>query len=226
MVPARAVLLDAMGTLVQLERPWPHLVDALGRRGVGISEAAARSAMLAEIAYYREHHDEAADAAGVEDLRDRCAAVLGEALGPIGLDAHELRAAMLEALVFRPYPEVPAVLAALRDAGCVLVVVSNWDYSLLEVLDRTGLAGLVDGVVISALEGVSKPDARIFERGLAVAGAAAQDAVHVGDDLDVDVAGALAAGVRPVFVDRDGTGGAPAGVTAIPDLGHLLSSRC
>lgn len=226
MVPAAAVLLDAMGTLVQLERPWPHLVAALGARGVAISEEAARAAMLAEIAYYREHHDEAADAAGVEDLRDRCAGVLLGALGPVDLEFAELRAAMLEALVFRAYPEVPGVLSELRAGGTRLVVVSNWDYSLLEVLARTGLSELVDGVVISALEGVSKPDRRLFERGLEVAGVDAPDAVHVGDGLDADVAGALGAGIRPVYVDRDRAGGAPEGVEAVADLSALLSSRC
>src|SRR4051812_38568888 len=112
MVPA-VVLLDAMGTLVQLEPPWPHLVDALGRRGVAIEESLARSAMLAEIDYYREHHDEASTPDGIEDLRQRCAAVLAAALGSdvVGpLTDGEVHDVMLEALVFRAYPEVPGVL--------------------------------------------------------------------------------------------------------------------
>lgn len=225
MVPA-VVLLDAMGTLVQLERPWPHLVDALARRGVGIDEAAAREAMLAEIAYYREHHDEAGTSADLEVLRDACAAVLAESLGPavVGdLPAAEMRSVMLEALVFRAYPEAPAVLAQLRDSGCRLIVVSNWDVSLLGVLEDTGLAGAVDGVVISAVEGCSKPDARIFGRALELAGVTAADAVHVGDSVEADVQGALAAGIAAVYVDRDGT--APAGIdgaTVVRDLRGLL----
>src|SRR5512133_2806912 len=57
-----AVPLAALGTIVELERPWPHLVDELAARGVVVDEQDARAAMLAEMAYYRAHHDEASDA--------------------------------------------------------------------------------------------------------------------------------------------------------------------
>ena len=78
--------------------------------------------------------------------------------------------ALLAALRFRAFPEVPDVLRALRARGARLVVVSNWDASLHEVLPRTGLAALVDGAVASAELGVAKPDPAIFVAGLALAG--------------------------------------------------------
>jgi putative hydrolase of the HAD superfamily len=84
------------------------------------------------------------------------------------------------------------------------VVVSNWDVSLRGVLDDTGLAPLLDGLVISAEVGAAKPDPAIFERALEVAGAGRGEALHVGDTVDVDVAGALAAGLRAVHLDRSG----------------------
>src|SRR5918996_3048245 len=74
------VLLDALGTLIELERPWPHLVDELAARGVVVAEGDARAAMLAEMAYYRAHHDEAVDWTALKDLRRRCAAVVQERL--------------------------------------------------------------------------------------------------------------------------------------------------
>ena len=43
-------------------------------------------------------------------------------------------------------------------AGLRLVVVSNWDVSLHEVLARTGLTPLLDGAVTSAEVGAAKPD--------------------------------------------------------------------
>jgi putative hydrolase of the HAD superfamily len=128
--------------------------------------------------------------------------------------------ALLEAIAFTPYPEVPGVLRDLRALGLTLVVVSNWDVSLHDVLRDTGLAELVDAVVTSAEHGAAKPDPRLFAHALALAGAAPQDAVHAGDDLDADVAGARAAGVRAVLVARDGP--APEGVDAVADLGGLL----
>ncbi|HEX7299405.1 MAG TPA: HAD family hydrolase, partial [Solirubrobacteraceae bacterium] len=156
-----AVLFDALGTLVELEPPWPHLARELEARGVVVSEEAARAAMLAEMAYYRAHHDEAGDWAGLVDLRRRCAAVVQEHLGTaLALD-HVLDA-LLAAIRFSPYPEVPGVLARLRADGARLAVVSNWDVSLHEVLVRTDLAAAVDGAVSSAEVGAAKPDPAIF----------------------------------------------------------------
>ena len=218
----RAVLLDALGTLVELERPWPHLVAELGARGVAIDEADARRAMLAEMAYYREHHDDASDRAGLADLRRRCAEVVRAELGtPLGVE--DVEAAMLAAIRFRPYPEVPGVLAALRERGSALVVVSNWDVSLHDVLAQTGLRELVDAVVTSAELGVAKPDPAIFAHALELAGGVPpEDALHAGDDLAADVDGARAAGIEPLLVALDGER-PPPGVRAIASLEGLIS---
>jgi putative hydrolase of the HAD superfamily len=216
----RAALLDALGTLVELERPWPHLVAELGARGATVSEDEAKRAMLAEMAYYKANHDDASDVAGLEDLRRRCAEVVRGELG-VDLPVAEVEAAMLAAIRFRPYPEVPGVLRALRDRGTRLVVVSNWDVSLHGVLEQTGLAPLIDAVVTSAEFGAAKPDPAIFAHALELAGARAKDAVHAGDDVEADVHGARAAGIEPVLVARDGEPG-PEGVRRIPTLEGLI----
>jgi putative hydrolase of the HAD superfamily len=218
-IPA-TVLLDALGTLVELERPWPHLVDELAARGVVVGEDDARAAMLAEMAYYRAHHDEAVDWAALEDLRRRCAAVVQEQLGT-SLALEDVLEAMLGAIRFRAYPEVPDVLARLRAAGARLAVVSNWDVSLHDVLERTKLRALVDAVVISAELGVAKPDPAIFRAALERLGAAADGAVHVGDSLEHDVAGARAAGLEAVLVARNGAA-APEGVRTVASLAELV----
>jgi putative hydrolase of the HAD superfamily len=216
----RAALLDALGTLVELERPGPHLVAELGARGATVSEDEAKRAMLAEMAYYKANHDDASDVAGLEDLRRRCAEVVRGELG-VDLPVAEVEAAMLAAIRFRPYPEVPGVLRALRDRGTRLVVVSNWDVSLHDVLEQTGLAPLIDAVVTSAEFGAAKPDPAIFAHALELAGARATDAVHAGDDVEADVHGARAAGIEPVLVARDGEPG-PEGVRRIPTLEGLI----
>jgi putative hydrolase of the HAD superfamily len=218
----RAVLLDALGTLVELERPWPHLVAELAARGAEVGEDDARRAMLAEMAYYRANHDDASDRAGLADLRRRCAEVVRAELRT-SLPVEDVEAAMLDAIRFRPYAEVPGVLATLRDRGCRLVVVSNWDVSLHDVLAQTGLGRLVDGVVTSAELGAAKPDPAIFAHALELAGGVAPaDAVHAGDDVAADVEGARAAGIAPVLVARDGEP-APPGVRTIATLEGLIS---
>jgi putative hydrolase of the HAD superfamily len=216
----RAALLDALGTLVELERPWPHLVAELRARGVSASEDEAKRAMLAEMGYYKANHDDASDRAGLEDLRRRCAAIVQDELGT-ALPVEEVEEAMLAAIRFRPYPEVPGVLRALRERGARLVVVSNWDVSLHDVLECTRLRPLLDAVVTSAEFGAAKPDPAIFAHALELAGARAADAVHAGDDVEADVHGARAAGIEPVLVARDGEP-APEGVRRIRTLEGLL----
>jgi HAD superfamily hydrolase (TIGR01549 family) len=218
----RAVFLDALGTLVELPPPWPALVAELQARGVTVSEQEARVALLEEMSYYRAHHDEATDRAELEELRDRCAEVLRRALPEQARGLEDLRAALLASLRFRPYPEVPEVLAELGELGIKRVVVSNWDVSLRDVLARTGLAPLLDGIVISAEVGASKPDRAIFERALAVAGVAAGNALHVGDTAEVDLAGAHAAGLRAVHLDRSGADAAA--LTSLTELPGLVRS--
>ena len=95
-----------------------------------------------------------------------------------------------------------------------MIVVSNWDASLPEVLDAVGLGDLVDGVVSSAAAGVRKPGAAIFLRALELAGVQPGQALHVGDSLEEDVAGAVAAGVPALWLNRAG-GSVPPGVTAV-----------
>jgi putative hydrolase of the HAD superfamily len=239
--PPRALLLDALGTLVELEPPVePLRRDLRERFGVELSAAQAGAALRAEIAFYRAHHDEASDRARLADLRRRAAGALREALvtscegdpravaaartlARLPLDA--LTEALLAALRFRPFDEVPEVLAAARGRGVRLVVVSNWDVSLHDVLAETGLAPLLDGVLTSAELGSAKPDGAIFARALELAGVAASEAIHVGDSVEHDVAGALAAGIVPLLVVRDGAApdaAPPAGVRAIATLRPLL----
>ncbi|HKE81066.1 MAG TPA: HAD-IA family hydrolase [Solirubrobacteraceae bacterium] len=213
-------MLDAVGTIVELERPWPHLIAELAARDVVVGDDRAREAMLAEMAYYRAHHDEAGNRAGLRDLRRRCAAVVQDVLGT-SLPLDEVEEVLLAAIRFRPYPEVPGVLAALRERGARLAVVSNWDVSLHDVLERTGLRPLVDAVVISAEFGAAKPDPAIFRAALERVEATASEALHVGDSLEADVEGARAAGVEAVFVARDGAV-AVDGVRVIASLDELL----
>ena len=221
-----AILLDALGTLVALEPPAPRLRSELATRfGVEVSEAEAARAIAAEIAYYRAHLDEGCDAPGLEALRRRCAEVLRSALpdavaGRLELDA--LVEALLASLRFDTFPDVRPALEAARARGQRLVVVSNWDISLVGVLRGLALEPLLDGILTSAGVGARKPAPAIFEQALALAGVGPDEAIHVGDSLDEDVAGARAAGIEPVMIRR-GRGPAVPGVRTISSLSELIS---
>ena len=189
----RCVLLDALGTLVRLEPPWDHLD--------GEPSEPLERAFRAEMSYYREHSDEGRDPDSLAALRRRCAAILSAELGrEVAVEE------MMAAIRFRAFRDAAPTLAELRALAVRLVCVSNWDYSLPDVLARVGLADELDGVVTSAAVGARKPDPRLFEAALEVAGCAADEALHVGDTPTEDVEGAKAAGIRALLIDRDGGG--------------------
>lgn len=210
MPSTRAVFLDALGTLLELEPPWAHLRRALGD---DIPEERLVAAVRAEMGYYKEHSHEGRDPESLAGLRARSAAVLSEALGR----AVEVET-LMEAVRFRAFPDARPALDALGALGLRRVCVSNWDCALPDVLERTGLAPLVDGVVTSASAGARKPDPAIFAPALALAGCAPEDALHVGDTAEEDVEAARAAGIRALLIDREG-GGDIASLTEIEE--HL-----
>lgn len=219
----RAVTVDALGTLVHMQPPGPRLREQLRERaGARVSEEQASAGFAAEIRYYLAHHLEGGDPESLAALRDRCARVLRDALGIEDVELSLVREAMLAALHFEAFPDAAPALRELRSGGLRLVAASNWDSSLPEVLERTGLAPLLDGVVSSAAAGAAKPDARLFEAALELAGVPPADALHVGDRPDNDVEGAHALGMRAVLIARDGhsTPTAP-GVPVIGTLAEL-----
>lgn len=117
----------------------------------------------------------------------------------------------LEGIWSRQVPGSLDGLRALHATGVALAIVSNSDGTLEERLAREGIcqagpgAGVPMSIVIdSAAVGVAKPDPAIFTIALEACGVAPERVVHVGDAVGADVAGALAAGVRPVHLDPYG----------------------
>jgi len=102
------------------------------------------------------------------------------------------------------YPETHDTLAALRDRGYRLAVVSNFDSRLPDVLAALGIAGLFEDITFATAYGLAKPDPGLFLIPLQRLGLAPEAVFHVGDHMEEDVAGSRAVGLRPVLVTRDG----------------------
>lgn len=107
-----------------------------------------------------------------------------------------------------PQPGAAEGLAALREAGYVVGVVSNADGTVDRLLAAAGLGADLAFVVDSGAVGVEKPDPAIFRLALDLAGVGADEALYVGDLYPVDVLGARRAGVEPVLLDPLGRYGA------------------
>jgi len=95
-------------------------------------------------------------------------------------------------------------------------------------LDRIGIDDLFDGFVSARSAGAAKPARRIFDAAVSAGGAEAHETLHVGDHPEVDVNGARAAGLRAVWLNRNGRDwpselSQPDGVVRnLEELDHLL----
>ncbi len=195
----RAVFLDALGTLVELEPPWVGLRERVPEE---IGDEQLVAAVKAEMAYYREHAHEGRDPDSLADLRERCAKLISDELRT-PISAQEL----VDSVRFSPFADAEPALEELRERGLKLIVVSNWDISLSSVLENCGIAQLVDGALSSAEAGAPKPHPAIFAAALELAGCGPGEALHVGDTPEEDCDGAHAAGIRALLLDReDGAG--------------------
>ena len=116
---------------------------------------------------------------------------------------HELFAYFARGSSWRVFPDALPALQQLRQEQLRLAIVSNFDRRLEPLCDALGLRPHVDAIVRSTAVGAAKPDPRIFTIMLSQLGVAAADCLHVGDSAALDIAGAHAAGLRAILIDRD-----------------------
>jgi putative hydrolase of the HAD superfamily len=85
-----------------------------------------------------------------------------------------------------------------------LGIVSNFAIPecVLKLLDKHGLAGFFDAVVVSGAVNRRKPSPEIFKKALEELGVDAEEAVFVGDTVDADIQGAKSLGMKTIFIER------------------------
>ena len=101
------------------------------------------------------------------------------------------------------FDDVLPTLDALKKRGLTLGLLSNNEGDMGKLSEELGLSPYVDFTITSADVGASKPHPPIFQEALRRARVEPQEAMHVGDQYDTDVKGALGMGIRPVLLDRD-----------------------
>lgn len=217
-----AVFLDVDGTLLWVGLDVEGYVEDLApysRNGRLTVEKATRPVWES----VRRHIKENIEYRTEEDLasfRLRNAETTAREIG-IEAPADVLLRVADRSISFNPYPESERVLHTLREIGPKLYVVSNWDVQLVRVLDDLGWTPFFDGIVVSAVLGVEKPEPDIFEEALRLSGVDRKKALHVGNDPVTDVRGAREAGIDTAFVAREEGVEAPGGTFVIPDLTGL-----
>lgn len=203
--PLRAVLVDAVGTVMHLREPVGTTYARLAGGGDPAALQGAFAAALrrrAPMAFpgLPPEAVRAAERRWWQELVEAVFAAAGAILPAGAFD--RLWAHYAGAAAWQPAPGAHALLRGLRQRGLRTGMVSNFDHRLPAVLAALDLSALLDVVVVPADVGAAKPDPRIFHAALARLGVVPAAALYVGDDADDDIGGATAAGLRAVDVHR------------------------
>jgi HAD superfamily hydrolase (TIGR01549 family) len=103
---------------------------------------------------------------------------------------------------FLIYDDVIETLIELKARGLILGLITNANLEMLALYRELGLEKHLDFVSTSEEAAAEKPDPAIFQLALDKAGVSAGEALHVGDQYEMDIVGANGAGMRAVLLDR------------------------
>lgn len=191
----KAAIFDLFGTLVHIDSPtWPYRELLRHATHPQARELAMTSALAPA----------------------KLASAVGANVSPADLAAFE-QAVEAEVDRIRVYDDTRDTLALLRDAGFVILVSSNLAKPYAAA--RNLLGDLVDYWNFSFDTGVLKPNPQMFTAPAAAFGVRPHRCIVIGDSLASDAAGAQAAGMPFILVDRAGRHAPHAGVT---HLSHLF----
>ncbi len=227
----RAVFLDIGDTVMRPTPSWEHVYSsAFGEFGLQITPEQLRPALRR--AY---HHGGWGFQGGFEPTEETSyrrtveidqAAIAELDVGPMP-DAFFRRLSELFTITsnWHVFPDSLRVLEGLHDRGLIVGAVSNWVWSLPELLHSLELVGQFDFLAVSSHVGFEKPHRGIFEWALDQAHVPADTVIHVGDHLEADVRGAEALGIDGILIDRFdrfSPDSVPGDVTVIRSLDELL----
>lgn len=211
-MPFKTIFFDAAGTLMRPVRPIGQSYGLLAARyGMNVPPAEISARFRAAFAGAPPLAFPGAASGEIKNLEyEWWKTLVRKVFEPYGrfsrFDEYfaELFAYFARADSWSLFPEALETLAALKEKGLTVAVISNFDSRLFAILQGLGVASSFASIVISSHAGHAKPDARIFQHALTLQRTDASEALHIGDSPDKDAAAATNAGLTGVLLDRKG----------------------
>ena len=119
------------------------------------------------------------------------------------------------------FDEVRRCLKLLKSKHYTLGLISNYNKKGTLLLKQFGLTEVMDFAVTSLDVGFEKPHKIIFEHAIEMADTFANNVIHVGDQIESDIMGAINVGINPVLIDRDQINSKWSKCPVINDLGQI-----
>ena len=208
----KAVFFDWFNTLARFEPPRQELyIQAFRQFGIELSPKEAIRGILTADRYYFEENakfpvEKRSPQEQLEVYVHYPKAILAEAgvevPKELPLKVMQIVAQQFGGVTFALYDDVLSTLKTLKERKFVLGLLTNLNKDMNTICRELGLEPYLDFVVTSGEVGADKPESPIFLAALQRAGVNASEAVHVGDQYNLDVIGARGVGITPILIDR------------------------
>jgi len=211
MIP-KAIFFDAVGTLFHLREPvGKTYADIAAEHGVTVDAEALNKGFRAawkslSVPVHAEGTvPEDDDRSWWEELVRRTfqnASSTAPEMNRMTLIFDDLYEHYAYAAAWQLFEDTVPTLEQLRSNGCRLLVLSNFDKRLRNILEGLEIGHFFDSVIVSSEVGAWKPDPRMFRAALQACGLTPEECLHVGDDVRCDEEGAKAMGIPSLLVKR------------------------
>jgi len=230
MVNASFVFLDHGGTLSKVSREHPQIVlDVLGEEGYEFTLEQVEKECRVSEAWWDENQNRLPRGQR-RPLLIESNTLLLKGLGVDGARriAERIQTEWHARAGFRLYPDTLPCLEELKRRGLPMGIISqNLDTNeelRNHALQINHIGDYFSVVATSESMGYDKPDPRLFVEAAKLTGHTPESIVHVGDKIDMDVEGAMAAGMQAILIDRSGTTSrsGPRTISSLSELPLLL----
>lgn len=197
-MPIDAVLFDVDDTLCRYRRSGRELL-ALAFDDVGVEP------FFQVEEYHRRYSEFMADTDGVDDLRRECFAAIADESGfdrDVGYAVADAFAAERDHRDVEALPGALEAVDRLAEDHAVGVVTNGEPWMQAQKLAGLGLDDAFEVVIHAGYDTAAKPHPEPFHRALGALDVSPDRAVHVGNSLASDVAGAHNAGLGSVWLDQ------------------------
>ncbi len=208
----KAVFFDWFNTLARFEPPRQELyIQAFRQFGIELSPKEVIRGILTADRYYFEENakfpvEKRSPQEQLEVYVHYPKAILAEAgvkvPKELPLKVIQIVARQFKGVNFVLFDDALSTLKTLKGRKLVLGLLTNLDKDMNTICRELGLEPYLDFVVTSGEVGADKPEPAIFMAALQRAGVNASEAVHIGDQYNLDVIGARGVGITPILIDR------------------------
>lgn len=224
-------LFDLYGTLVDIhtneesDHLWNRMCVLLATKGVCCSAERLRQQYITEVARQETQARKVYGCGAEIDIGSVFEAFF--AAGDVSIEKNQIaelaqvfRIMSLEKL--RLFPGTAEMLQRLRQKGKGIYLVSNAQalFTLPE-LKALDLVQYFDGIVISSVEGIKKPDSRIYNLAMQRYGLDPNQTVMVGNDDQADCWGACMAGLDSMYIHTEQS---PKRIAPLPENCRILEN--